>query len=1382
MAYPQQTIGSNPRIVGSCHGVPCRYELELCKFRDVHPRVEHVPASTFPDSECEEDMMSLQWQRNVALKDSPQQPWHGMFGLPYHAAPESEGGLYTGQQQQWTACTPANHPFSQPSRHYPPQQDICSSMPEVGDSQNPAHLGYCPSDDLNYPYHSQMLARPSSATQFHISNPGPSHPPLVGYQDVSYNRPLTGRGRGGLNLAPGSGRDGYGPQGTWQERTQGGLSAQGTGQAAQYTGRFLAGKGTCSKWSVPDSGQSSSSYRNWKRETSQAPSRQRHLQGSSDQQRDGPGGRPVLQVKAYDSRHMQHVLEKPGITSVVPRNVLEQMPLSQKLFHFIQFICSEQPRINDIQTIENAITGCHLNLKTQYETEDVGTYQGRRVFSGKLSISSVFLARAVGHTKKELKHECYKLALQVLKTKSVQDIMDQKDIGIEVIRDKFEECSGHKEPGKPADDIVSLASVVPISIAFETIASREERWANLLTTVTTTNLQAANSICRIEMALSGSHCGLARVYSSSNMIRLPCNKYVYQGSLSIGGVLQAQACGSKKKEAKLKTYDAALERFLTLELPDILKGVEPQDLEDTKVEEKVRHVSVKEIRTTEQIKKLETFIDRVKDSSVREGPITLLDLTSNQMQLLLTLVYKRDSVRTGDGPIHLCQLYIGDILIAEGEGKHKRMAQVDVYNRAYEVLISTPVETIISENHRLEPGELEDPDVLDVVVKGHIRREESNLTRLREQHQNIEEVLSLEKSEALVIVENQDWTDDRKRHAFCILQNSCMLNIMLLRWCMDVETGFFSCKVSIQGEEMGAARAGTKQQARNLAAADALFKMYETNPVIRVTAFDDSQIWILYERLLEMAKTLPESELPSAEVKEDEDLKSVPPQTPNCVGEAEHAVALDEGNSNAKVDNVEDDMTEVQLGIVVGKLVKEFVDKQDFTQELVFEPKVPCCVRRAVATHAAQSGLHMAQRQKEGRLYLALSFKVPMTKVVEAMKSRGLVSAGRYMLVEDRSDLPTHSDIVTDLELASKTTKQDWLASRQALKQLDRSSKETGVGISLNGSLFEETLDGFVTAQSLLAESMVSAHPLIQSTPNRKMETEFTDLHPSIVPRAESFPTLCATATAKPEQPTSDMYSKFAAAMVASGIAQTFIPLETVDNILINPPTSSSLGNKTPMIKNILVSPPSSDVRCVMISAPAEDLSPQAIPQPDFSLSSTPTPPSFRSSKDIQGKSPIMKKWESQTSEKCKHSIFASCSNGSAIRTYRTRFEAEESVTTQAESSFLLQGVGAQRLHTKRQNNESDSSIKRGCYGDRNRQFKPQTADHELQKWDERWRWCAQNQAGMPEDCVIQMSPASFIDQGKGWGGFPFESTCMYVENEMVGAHCRRRGPLHNPV
>lgn len=75
-----------------------------------------------------------------------------------------------------------------------------------------------------------------------------SHPPLVGYQDVSYNRPLTGRGRGGLNLAPGSGRDGYGPQGTWQERTQGGLSAQGTGQAAQYTGRFLAGKGTCSKW------------------------------------------------------------------------------------------------------------------------------------------------------------------------------------------------------------------------------------------------------------------------------------------------------------------------------------------------------------------------------------------------------------------------------------------------------------------------------------------------------------------------------------------------------------------------------------------------------------------------------------------------------------------------------------------------------------------------------------------------------------------------------------------------------------------------------------------------------------------------------------------------------------------------------------------------------------------------------------------------------------------------------------------------------------------------------------------------------------------------------------------------------------------------------
>ena len=142
-----------------------------------------------------------------------------------------------------------------------------------------------------------------------------------------------------------------------------------------------------------------------------------------------------------------------------------------------------------------------------------------------------------------------------------------------------------------------------------------------------------------------------------------------------------------------------------------------QSLEEFKKEGKAFNFVVKEICTPEHIKKFELFIDRIKDSSVREGPITLLDLTANQLQLLITCMYKR----VEDAEVRcLCQLFVGDILISEGEGRHKKEAQADAYSKAYEMLISTPLETIITESHRLNKEELEGADVRDVVVKGKV--------------------------------------------------------------------------------------------------------------------------------------------------------------------------------------------------------------------------------------------------------------------------------------------------------------------------------------------------------------------------------------------------------------------------------------------------------------------------------------------------------------------------------------------------------------------------------------------------------------------------------------------------------------------------------------
>ena len=79
-----------------------------------------------------------------------------------------------------------------------------------------------------------------------------------------------------------------------------------------------------------------------------------------------------------------------------------------------------------------------------------------------------------------------------------------------------------------------------------------------------------------------------------------------------------------------------------------------------------------------------------------------------------------------------------------------------------------------------------------VIITGQMKKEESNLPRLRNQFQKAEEALSEKKSEDMVVVEHQDWIHDRKRHAFCIMQNSALMNVMLLKWCTEVETGFFT--------------------------------------------------------------------------------------------------------------------------------------------------------------------------------------------------------------------------------------------------------------------------------------------------------------------------------------------------------------------------------------------------------------------------------------------------------------------------------------------------------------------------------------------------------------------------------------------------------------
>ncbi|KAL8609605.1 hypothetical protein ACOMHN_023741 [Nucella lapillus] len=876
------------------------------------------------------------------------------------------------------------------------------------------------------------------------------------------------------------------------------------------------------------------------------------------------------------------------------------MSIAEKLHRFMLFVRHENSnRINDIQTIENAITGCHLDLKTLYETEDVGVYQGRHTFSGKLSLSGMFLARAVGQVKRELKHECYKLALQVLRTKTVAEILKQHDIGIEAIRRKFEECSDADTEAAVSEAVVNLASAAPIAVAMETVATTEERWQDFVTYLQGLNPDMGNTISRIELAISGSRCGLERVYSDTTIMDQYQGKPGFQGSLSLGGVLQAQGQGTKKKEAKQRTYDAAYHRFSSLDLPDVLKGVPPQNVEEFKKERSL-NVVVKEIRTAEHIKKFELFIDRIKDSSVREGPVTLLDLTANQLQLLITCMYKKTEEQ--DGVSNLCRLFVGDILISEGEGRQKKEAQADAYSKAYEILISTPVDTLVSESHRLNTEELQGADVQDVVIKGQIKKEESNLPRLRQQFINVEEALSERTSEGMVIVEHQDWVHDRKRHSFCILQNSALMNVMLLKWCTEIETGFFTCRVQLQGEELGRAKAHSRQQARNLASADALFSLYETQPVLRIVSTDQSSSWVTFQQLVERLGGMGEGEFREADEEWNHHLLKLSAATTRPEADDSSSGAADSAGFELSEQQKEEGKRERRLRVVVTRVVQEYQERGDILEELVFAPDLPHSLRRYLTTAVARMGLRGTQCQKDGNIFLTIYFRVRVDKVVAAMRERGVTRTSRFLLVEDRSTLPCHADVAEEIEVASTLTRQDRLAAKMAPRpprSADAESRDAASGHSLNGSLFEETMEGFVTARSyMISDANASLlPPKVQSTPAP---------HP-LPPTSASPP---------PDTPAEEVYAKFARAMMASGIGQTLVPMEcstpVSTNILVNPPQSHSLGGNNPggapVIKNILISPPKGHGLGVTLSSPIKILTlsssaSSSFPQPDFSAS-----------------------------------------------------------------------------------------------------------------------------------------------------------------------------------
>ncbi|XP_056012785.1 uncharacterized protein LOC130052317 isoform X4 [Ostrea edulis] len=660
------------------------------------------------------------------------------------------------------------------------------------------------------------------------------------------------------------------------------------------------------------------------------------------------------------------------------------MSTAEKIHRFALYVQGEPMKVNAIQTIENAITGSKLNLKTQYEVEELMRISGKWMFTGRLILGGIFLARSVGANKKEVKHETYQKALDVLKTKTVAEIFSLTDPGAEAIRKELASTlDTEKDVSKQADTILQKQTEQAM-----TIRTNQDGFICLIEYLKTTTTLPENKISCMEQAMSASHCALSHKYDFKAS-RLPTGRFFFHGILTVGDIVIAVGKGHRKKDAKVHTYEEAFKNLTNKPLQEVMMGIDVE--EESKNEEEASGsgmpmvIDGKKMSVTE---KMDKMIQRLKDAVYKENNINTVDACATNLGLTKTCIYRRlQAGDEGDASKVACDLYLEKFLIASGEGEKRKEAQIDAYNNAWEVLITTTGEHVVKDHKRLT-SDNDDPSIIDVHVKGAQKPQgDSNLAGLKRHNQDYEDPAKT--VETLVILEHEEWTLDRKRQAFCILTYSATSNGMLLQWNTSQEGNMFKCEISLQKKLIGEAKAMSKNNARNLAAADALFKLYETQDVIKVTRRDDSKLWIAYSNILGKSNTLKEKQ------GDDTDPELKPSIDP-------------EGNDIP----IPEDANKWVLK-VCEEIINEY--KEQFTlEELIFGPGMPLCESKEVRNMAKSRNLRHDIRQLEGQSYLVIQHRMrpqDMAKCVHTASGR----SGKYILV-DKSSLPSHQDIIPDLE------------------------------------------------------------------------------------------------------------------------------------------------------------------------------------------------------------------------------------------------------------------------------------------------------------------------------------------------------------------------------
>lgn len=179
--------------------------------------------------------------------------------------------------------------------------------------------------------------------------------------------------------------------------------------------------------------------------------------------------------------------------------------------------------------------------------------------------------------------------------------------------------------------------------------------------------------------------------------------------------------GHRKKDAKVHTYEEAFKNLMSKPLQEIMQGIDVE--EEAKNEEEASGSGVSVIMDGKKMsvsEKMDKMIQRLKDAVYKENNINTVDACATNLGLTKTCIYRKlQGNEEGEASRIACDLYLEKFLIASGEGEKRKEAQIDAYNNAWEVLITTTGEHIVKDHKRLT-NDNDDPSIIDVHVKGDI--------------------------------------------------------------------------------------------------------------------------------------------------------------------------------------------------------------------------------------------------------------------------------------------------------------------------------------------------------------------------------------------------------------------------------------------------------------------------------------------------------------------------------------------------------------------------------------------------------------------------------------------------------------------------------------